>query len=101
MACAVEGSPTGILSAAQPSMLLMCHAIHLLMPLLSGNGYCKVWGTQPSSIDKAEDRDLWMALLSKLGIKQPSGATQGSPGLLCEPMALCKGIVRVRANGAV
>lgn len=33
----------------------------------------QVWGTQPSSIDKAEDRDLWMELLTKLDIKQPSG----------------------------
>lgn len=43
-------------------------------PSPAGNGFCQVWGTQPSSIDKAEDRDLWMELLYKLDIKQPSGA---------------------------
>jgi len=41
----------------------------------------QVWGTQPSSIDKAEDRDLWMELLYKLDIKQPTG--------VCDPVQLC------------
>lgn len=47
----------------------MSHCVHNH----SGDGFVKVWGTQPSSIDKAEDRDLWMDLLTRLDIKQPSG----------------------------
>jgi carbamoyl-phosphate synthase large subunit len=34
-----------------------------------------VLGTPPASIDLAEDRDLWGALCSRLGIPQPAGAT--------------------------
>lgn len=43
------------------------------IPTASGNGNVQVWGTQPESIDAAEDRDLWMALLQKLDINQPPG----------------------------
>ena len=32
-----------------------------------------MWGTQPDSIDEAEDRDRWMACLQRLDIKQPPG----------------------------
>ncbi|KAF5829351.1 hypothetical protein DUNSADRAFT_16196 [Dunaliella salina] len=51
------------------------------IPTASGNGFVKVWGTQPSSIDKAEDRDLWMELLYKLDIKQPSGESRRTPNV--------------------
>ena len=33
----------------------------------------QIWGTQPDSIDEAEDRDRWMALLQRLEIRQPAG----------------------------
>lgn len=33
----------------------------------------KIWGTQPKSIDDAEDRDKWYEILTKLDIKQPPG----------------------------
>lgn len=33
----------------------------------------RIWGTSPDSIDEAEDRDRWMALLTKLDIRQPAG----------------------------
>jgi carbamoyl-phosphate synthase large subunit len=41
----------------------------------SGEGYVKIWGTPPSAIDAAEDRDQWYAVLQKLGIRQPPGTT--------------------------
>ncbi|KAF6262033.1 hypothetical protein COO60DRAFT_1621809 [Scenedesmus sp. NREL 46B-D3] len=43
------------------------------IPTASGNGNVRVWGTQPDAIDEAEDRDRWMALLTRLDIKQPAG----------------------------
>lgn len=43
------------------------------IPAASGNGNVKIWGTQPESIDDAEDRDRWMAVLDKLKIRQPEG----------------------------
>lgn len=43
------------------------------IPAASGNGFVKIWGTQPDAIDEAEDRDRWMALLTRLDIKQPAG----------------------------
>lgn len=43
------------------------------IPAASGNGNVSIWGTQPDSIDEAEDRDRWMALLTKLNIRQPPG----------------------------
>jgi hypothetical protein len=33
----------------------------------------RIWGTQPDAIDEAEDRDRWMALLTRLDIRQPEG----------------------------
>lgn len=39
----------------------------------AGNGNVSIWGTQPDAIDEAEDRDRWMALLTKLDIRQPAG----------------------------
>lgn len=38
----------------------------------------RIWGTSPDSIDIAEDRDRWMALLSKLDIRQPAGGSARS-----------------------
>lgn len=48
------------------------------IPCASGNGFVKIWGTPPDSIDEAEDRDRWMALLSRLDIKQPPGSVARS-----------------------
>jgi carbamoyl-phosphate synthase large subunit len=47
------------------------------IPAASGQGNVKIWGTQPDAIDEAEDRDRWMALLSRLNIKQPVGVWLG------------------------
>lgn len=43
------------------------------IPAASGRGHVSIWGTQPDSIDEAEDRDRWMALLNRLDIRQPPG----------------------------
>jgi len=43
------------------------------IPASSGEGVVKVIGTSPTSIDEAEDRDLWTKLLTKLDIRQPAG----------------------------
>jgi carbamoyl-phosphate synthase large subunit len=48
------------------------------IPAASGNGNVRVWGTQPDAIDEAEDRDRWMALLTRLGIRQPAGGSARS-----------------------
>ena len=48
------------------------------IPAASGDGNVKIWGTQPESIDAAEDRDLWYELLQKLQIKQPPGTMVSS-----------------------
>ncbi|KAG1660837.1 hypothetical protein FOA52_008948 [Chlamydomonas sp. UWO 241] len=45
------------------------------VPAASGAGVAAIWGTSPESIDRAEDRDRWMELLAKLGIRQPAGAS--------------------------
>eukprot|EP00798_Chlamydomonas_sp_ICE-L_P004406 gene4406-14531_t len=45
------------------------------IPAASGNGNVRIWGTSPESIDRAEDRDQWMQLLTKLDIKQPAGGS--------------------------
>ena len=39
----------------------------------SGEGKVKIWGTTPDSIDAAEDRKRFDAILTELGIKSPSG----------------------------
>ena len=41
----------------------------------SGEGPVRIWGTQPESIDAAEDRDQWYTVLQNLNIKQPPGTT--------------------------
>eukprot|EP00879_Flechtneria_rotunda_P008192 GHRR01008582.1.p1 GENE.GHRR01008582.1~~GHRR01008582.1.p1 ORF type:complete len:946 (+),score=318.01 GHRR01008582.1:215-3052(+) len=48
------------------------------IPAASGQGNVKIWGTQPDAIDEAEDRDRWMALLTRLNIKQPAGGSARS-----------------------
>lgn len=45
------------------------------VPCASGEGNVAIWGTSPSSIDEAEDRDRWMDLLNKLDIRQPAGGS--------------------------
>jgi carbamoyl-phosphate synthase large subunit len=39
----------------------------------SGTGLVKIWGTSPDSIDAAEDRKRFNAILEELGIEQPKG----------------------------
>uniref|UniRef100_A0ACD5VH23 Uncharacterized protein n=1 Tax=Avena sativa TaxID=4498 RepID=A0ACD5VH23_AVESA len=39
----------------------------------SGAGFVKIWGTSPDSIDAAEDRKRFNAILEELGIEQPKG----------------------------
>jgi len=43
------------------------------IPAASGNGNVQIWGTSPDSIDAAEDREQFEALLKKLKIDQPPG----------------------------
>lgn len=38
----------------------------------------QIWGTSPDSIDMAEDRERWSAILAKLDIKQPPNGTARS-----------------------
>ncbi|RCV20215.1 hypothetical protein SETIT_4G038300v2, partial [Setaria italica] len=49
----------------------------------SGIGNVKIWGTSPDSIDAAEDRKRFNAILEELGIEQPKGGIARS-----EPDAL-------------
>ncbi|KAK9826032.1 hypothetical protein WJX74_006982 [Apatococcus lobatus] len=44
------------------------------LPAASGKGNVEIWGTQPADIDRAEDRDLWYDVLTRLDIKQPPGS---------------------------
>lgn len=39
----------------------------------SGAGHVRIWGTSPDSIDAAEDRKRFNAILKELGIEQPKG----------------------------
>uniref|UniRef100_A0A5B7B0Z7 Carbamoyl phosphate synthase arginine-specific large chain, chloroplastic n=1 Tax=Davidia involucrata TaxID=16924 RepID=A0A5B7B0Z7_DAVIN len=39
----------------------------------SGTGYVSIWGTSPDSIDAAEDRERFNAILKELEIEQPKG----------------------------
>lgn len=39
----------------------------------SGSGHVMIWGTSPDSIDAAEDRKRFNAILEELGIEQPKG----------------------------
>ena len=43
------------------------------IPAASGNGNVQIWGTSPDSIDAAEDREQFEALLKELKIDQPPG----------------------------
>lgn len=43
------------------------------IPAASGEGLVKIWGTSPDSIDAAEDRKRFEAMLNELGISQPPG----------------------------
>lgn len=42
-------------------------------PQCASGGYVKIWGTSPDSIDAAEDRERFNAMLNELGIEQPKG----------------------------
>ncbi|MCF8038733.1 MAG: carbamoyl-phosphate synthase large subunit [Desulfohalobiaceae bacterium] len=47
--------------------------LNLALPLLENK--VKIIGTSPDSIDRAEDRERFQALLGKLGLKQPENGT--------------------------
>ncbi|KAK1357791.1 Carbamoyl-phosphate synthase (glutamine-hydrolyzing) [Heracleum sosnowskyi] len=42
-------------------------------PECASGGYVQIWGTSPDSIDAAEDRERFNAMLDELDIKQPKG----------------------------
>ena len=42
----------------------------------SGEGPVRIWGTSPDSIDAAEDRKRFEAMLNELGINQPPGGSR-------------------------
>merc|ERR1719409_1906604 len=44
----------------------------------SGNGFTKILGTPPDSIDAAEDRERWIDILDELQILQPPGGVARS-----------------------
>eukprot|EP00899_Mesostigma_viride_P022229 jgi/Mesvir1/3190/Mv16345-RA.1 len=50
------------------------------IPAASGQGLVRIWGTQPQDIDAAEDRDIFMAMLNQLNIKQAPGGIATSEG---------------------
>lgn len=43
------------------------------LPSASGDGLVRIWGTSPDSIDAAEDRERFNAIIKELSIKQPKG----------------------------
>lgn len=43
------------------------------LPSASGDGHVRIWGTSPDSIDAAEDRERFNAIIKELSIKQPKG----------------------------
>ncbi|KAK1310149.1 hypothetical protein QJS10_CPA08g01251 [Acorus calamus] len=43
------------------------------IPAASGLGFVKIWGTSPDSIDAAEDRERFNAIIKELEIDQPKG----------------------------
>lgn len=50
------------------------HYLDKHMPLsASGAGYVRIWGTSPDSIDAAEDRERFNAIIKELRIEQPKG----------------------------
>ncbi|CAN6470872.1 unnamed protein product [Victoria cruziana] len=50
------------------------HYLDELKPITaSGSGPVRIWGTSPDSIDAAEDRERFNAILNELGIEQPQG----------------------------
>ncbi|MFA7425604.1 MAG: carbamoyl-phosphate synthase large subunit [Desulfosarcinaceae bacterium] len=50
--------------------------LNLVVPLAEAG--VKILGTQPESIDRAEDRELFQAMLHKLGLEQPPNGTATS-----------------------
>ena len=48
------------------------------IPAASGNGFTKILGTPPDSIDAAEDRERWIDILEELNILQPPGGVARS-----------------------
>lgn len=42
-------------------------------PRSASGGHVRIWGTSPDSIDAAEDRERFNAILNKLKIEQPKG----------------------------
>ena len=70
------GGQTPLKLASPIEAYLKAHPI----PAASGDGFVKIWGTPPSAIDAAEDRDQWYEVLKKLNIRQPPGTTVMTPG---------------------
>ena len=52
--------------------------LSLATRLESGNGFTKILGTPPDSIDAAEDRERWIDILDELQILQPPGGVARS-----------------------
>ncbi|KAF6168550.1 hypothetical protein GIB67_005162 [Kingdonia uniflora] len=55
----------------------------------SGTGYVRIWGTSPDSIDAAEDRERFNAILNELEIEQPKGGIAKSKA---DALAIVSGI---------
>ncbi|KAF6172199.1 hypothetical protein GIB67_024821 [Kingdonia uniflora] len=55
----------------------------------SGSGYVRIWGTSPDSIDAAEDRERFNAILNELEIEQPKGGIAKSKA---DALAIVSGI---------
>ncbi|KAH7560978.1 hypothetical protein ACOSP7_016486 [Xanthoceras sorbifolium] len=55
----------------------------------SGAGHVRIWGTSPDSIDAAEDRERFNAILKELGIEQPKGGIARSEA---DALAIAKDI---------
>ncbi|XP_078441020.1 carbamoyl phosphate synthetase B [Wolffia australiana] len=54
------------------------------LPSASGLGLVRIWGTSPDSIDAAEDRERFNAILIELGIEQPKGGIAKSESAALE-----------------
>ncbi|KAE8680127.1 Carbamoyl-phosphate synthase large chain [Hibiscus syriacus] len=55
----------------------------------SGTGHVRIWGTSPDSIDAAEDRERFNAILEELKIEQPKGGIAKSED---DALAIAKNI---------
>lgn len=58
-------------------------------PVSASGGLVRIWGTSPDSIDAAEDRERFNAILKELGIEQPKGGIAKSEA---DALAIAKDI---------